>query len=315
MTDHQHARKPVPDRARKRMVRTLAAATGVPYSVAARRLDSADRAVDWFANELLASQGRTVYPASTDTHRWQLIDARAQRTFQQRIQDARLASQLPGGRARHLADRFPPTRGEPGTGVGPLYQGQSRQDTLALLYAVIAHETPAQLPSAGDLAWIAELGEETAVDTACAGMDRQARRILDHDPAGLRSRIEDALAAAQTHRDWRMRHEAIRLTSWYRTVIATEPTGGDPTTGLSADGARHILDALLVIADDGHAPGTRVQILIDPHRDHKATIVGALWGTAGPPSRYRVHPDACPEPVAIDPDDLVLLTGRHRAET
>jgi hypothetical protein len=300
MTDDQNPRKPASDRARKRAIRALATHTGVPYSVAARQLDAIGRYLDWFANEMLASQGRTVYPASTDTHRQWLIDCRNRRPFGQRLQDTRLASELPGGRGRHLADRFPPTRGEEGTGVGPLYHGEGRQDTLALLYAVIIHETPERAPSPGDLAWMAELGEETTVDTACADLDRAARRLLDHDLERLWPRVEAALAAGRTHHDWRLRQEAVRLATWYRNASYD---------GLPLDGIRNILDALLVIADDGHAPGTRVRMLNEPHQDRAATITGALWGPTGPPSHYLVRPDADPAQIIADPYDLVILAS------
>ncbi|MGI8331250.1 hypothetical protein ACRYCC_14895 [Actinomadura scrupuli] len=300
--DHAGPRKPAAGRARKRAIRALALHTGVPYSVAARQIDAADRSLDWYANEMLAAQGRTVYPPSTDTHRQWLISCRSRRPFGQRLQDTRLASRLPGGRGRHLADRFPPTRGEEGTGVGPLYHGEGRQDALALLYAVVLHETPECAPSPGELAWMAELGEETAVDIACADLDRTARRLLDHDRDRLRPRVEATLAAGRAHDDWRLRQETVRLATWYRAAR---------TDGLPFDGARHILDALLVIGDDGHAPGTRVRMLGEPRQGRIATIVGAQWGPAGPPVRYLVRPDADPAEIVADPYDLVLLYRHH----
>jgi len=248
MITKPHHRQPAANRARKRAIRAQAARAGVPYSVAARQLDSAPDA--------LASTGRTVYPASTDTHRQWLVDSRERRPFAVRLQDARRAADLPLGRAGHLADRFPPTRGEAGTGVGVLYHGARRQEALAALYSVIAAETPGLVPSAGDLAWAAESAEETAVDLVCADLDRAARLLLDDD----------------------------------RTT--------------ERDGVRHILDAVLVIADDGHAPGTRVRML-DGGRT--GTIVSAVWGVSGPPILYRVHPDAAPRAVVADPRRLMLL--------
>jgi hypothetical protein len=303
----QQRRKPAPDRARKRAIRAQAASTGVPYSVAARLHDAVMRQAesyarvfdiaDWAAGETLAEQGRTVYPASSDTHRHWLIEARARWSADQRVQDARRAADLPAGRAQHLVDRFPPTRGEEGTGVGLLYHGDGRQHALALLYCVIAHERPDLVPSAGDLAWEAELGEETAVDTACAELDRAARLLLDGDRESLLPRITAALAAAQVHREWRVREGAIRLAANH----------GVPKTGLPWDGVRHILDAVLIVGDDGHAPGTRVRMLAQPHNGRNATIVGAVWGRVGPPIRYEVCPDAAPPAVLADPRDLIVL--------
>lgn len=337
MTDKQRRRKSTPDRARKRAIRAQAARADVPYSVAARQLDAtrdhpdipgsdvppsapnpgtddilptgapADR--ETANRKARASRGRTVYPQGTDTHRQWLIECRERRTFAQRIQDARRAADLPSGRAQHLADRFPPTRGERGTGVGPLYHGEGRQDALALLFAVIAHETPGRVPSAGDLAWAAELGEETAVDIACAELDRAARWLLDTDRATLWPRIEAALAAGETHRDWRVSEEAVRLAAVYRAAtVPYDWMDGEPVTiGLPLDGVRHILDAVLVVGDDGHSPGTRVQLLTEPYPGHPATIIGAIWGPTGPPCQYEIYPDAIPPAILADPHDLLIL--------
>jgi hypothetical protein len=126
MTDQKSHRR---DRARRRAIRAQAARAGVAYSVAARQLEGlaayrreAEAAVaQTFAGDTLAGRGRTVYPATTDTHRQALIDSRNRRSAGQRVEDARRAADIPAGRARHLVDRFPPTRGEDGTGVGLLY--------------------------------------------------------------------------------------------------------------------------------------------------------------------------------------------------
>jgi hypothetical protein len=260
----------VPDRARRRAVRAWAQATGVPYSVAARQLDATGGA-------LPASQGRTIYPASTDTHRHWLVKRRDRRPAAERVLDAWRAADLPYGRAGHLAERFPPTRGEPGTGVGPLYHGAARCAALALLYLLLAAESPDLVPAPGDLAWVAEMGEETAVDTACAALDRAARLALDHPRFRLRARVEAVAASA----------------AW-----------PDP---VSWSGAGHILDAVLIVADDGHAPGTRVRLVA---RGRTGTIVSALWGPTGPPYGYLVLVDGDPAPVPADPDDLLLVLGR-----
>lgn len=317
-------------RARKRMIRTLAAATGVPYSVAARQLDEADRSIDWYANGLLATQGRTIYPATSDTHRMKLIEARNRRTFGQRVLDTRLAADLPGGRARHLIDRFPPSRGEPATGVGLLYHGRHREEALVLLYLVLLYESPDLAPSVGELASIAELGEETAVDIACSPLDHAARRLLDHRRDLLWRRALSTVRACRHHADWRLRHEAERLGGLLRTFSAGDPSligtpapqPGEVTGGLAGEapgeapaagtaepfeGARQILDALLIIAEDGHAPGTRVKVLTGRHRDRTATLTGALWGPAGPPSHYEIQADGVAARTVVLPDTLAVL--------
>jgi hypothetical protein len=291
-------RKPTPDRARKRAIRAQAARAGVSYLVAARQLSAGtgDRPPgnDRYAG-MPASRGRTVYPAGSDNHRRWLVECRRQRDFAQRVQDARLAADLPDGRARHLADRFPPTRGEAGSGAGSLYHGAGRRTALASLYVIVAHERPDLVPSAGELAWAAELGEETAVDTACAGLDRAARRLLDSGPH-----------AAGTPDDLRSRIEAAS------GALPSALVGGDGAVQVPGRdafaGARQILDAVLVVADDGHAPGTRVRMLGGPHAGATGTIVGAFWEQSGPPTGYEIRPDGWPASVVMLPDELWVLS-------
>jgi hypothetical protein len=296
MTDKKR-RHPVSDRARRRAIRARAAQAGVPYSVAARHLMQSAPV------EMPASQGRTIYPASSDEHRRWLITMRERRPYDQRVQDTRLAADPPVGRAQHLVDRFPSTRGEPGTGVGLLYHGESRPAALAMLYTVVAHERPDLSPGLGELAWIAELGEETAVDIACANLDRAARSILDHDRWTMWSRIEKALTAGEASHDRAVRRGALALAAEFRAV----------SLRTSIDGARHTLDALLAVGDDGHAPGTRVWIRARPHRGQTATIVGAQWGPTGPPVGYQVSPDGSTRILTVAPDELTLLEGSPEA--
>jgi len=240
------------DRARRRAIRDLAERSGVAYSVARRQLDRGLR-----PDEILASYGRTVYPSTLDSHRAALIAARERWDFPARLADTRRAARVPDGRAAHLVDRFPPTRGEPGSGVGLLYHGEWRLDRLIEAYAG-AGDPP------GDLAWTAELGEETAVDIACAALDRSARLLLGDGPAEV-----------------------------------------------GVEGARQILDALLIVGDDGHAAGTRVRLLAS---GAEATIVGAIWGPSGPPVRYRViarHREG-PAEYTVDPDDIAVTSAAAR---
>jgi hypothetical protein len=287
-------RKPTPDRARKRAIRAHAARAGVSYLVAARQLGAGvggrPPGTDPSAGAP-ASHGRTVYPAGTDSHRRWLVECRQHRSFAQRVQDARLAADLPYGRARHLADRFPPTRGEDGSGAGSLYHGSGRCAALAALYLVLAHERPDLVPPAGGLAWEAELGEETAIDTACARLDRAARRLLNAGPrpGALYPRIEAATAALDP------------------ALVGADGTVRMPGRG-AFEGARQILDAVLVVGDDGHAPGTRVRMLAGPYPGASATILGAFWEPSGPPSRYEVRPDGEPASVVMHPDELWVLS-------
>ncbi len=310
MIDEQNPRRTSRSgRARKRAIRAQAARAGVPYSVAARQLE----AVGLQPGETLSSYGRTIYPVGFDSYRELVIKRREQRSFDERVRDNRRAATLPDGRAQHLVERFPSTRGRNGTGVGPLYQGEGRQELLAMLYVVVAAESPGLLPAVGDLVWIAEMGEETAVDMACAELDREARRLLDREPAELWSVIEEALAAAERSADWQIRQESIRLAALFRTMMTPrEGYAGEPyVEGLPLTGVRQILDALLIVADDGHAPGTRVRLLRDPHGGSRATITGALWGSSGPPVGYLVWLDGTKTAESVRADELAVLAGQE----
>ncbi|MBG6064439.1 hypothetical protein [Micromonospora ureilytica] len=289
-------RKAAPDRARKRAVRDYAAQADVPYSVAARQLATPP-----------ASADRTIYPPGGDAHRAWLIECRGRRTAEQRVADTRLSADLPFGRAQHLVERFPPSRGMRGTGVGQLYHGTGRVETLALLYHVVALESPQVLPNAGELAWTAEMGEETAMDTVCAVLDRAARLLLDDDDMSLRTRIRAALDAGAAHHQVQVRNDSARLDAVFRaadTVVDQEGVW-ESRMGLPLTGVSHILDAVLVVNEDGHAPGTRV--LLDGRR---ATIVSAVWATSGPPRRYVVAVDASLRTTVHQPGELTVLPGQ-----
>ncbi|GLY08462.1 MULTISPECIES: hypothetical protein [Actinoplanes] len=259
-------RQAVPDRARKRAIRALAAELGVAYSVAARLL-TAEKPV-------LPAPRRPAFPIGEDEHRAWMFAAREQRTFRARVSDTQLATGLPLGRAAHLTRRFPPLRAT--GGIGALYHGDGRETVLAMLYATVVHETPSLLPPADELAWAAELGEETAVDVTCAAVDRAARHLLDEERWRLWPRIDAALTAGESRPDRQVRDAAITLG---RELRSTSLRG-------SLDGARQTLDAVLVEVFEALPPGSRV-----PAGSGSATVVGVRWGQAGPPTGYQVRVD------------------------
>ncbi|GAA4605209.1 hypothetical protein BJY16_005297 [Actinoplanes octamycinicus] len=260
-------RRSVPDRARKRAVRALAAELGVAYSVAARLL--AAQAAE------AAESGPAGLPA--DEHRAWLFAAREQRTFHSRVRDTRTAAELPLGRAAHLARRFPPLRDL--AGAGPLYHGEGRETLIAMLYAVLEHESPHLLPSPDELTWAAELGEETAVDIACRDLDRAARQLLDQGWQ-LWPRVDAALAAGEGLTEPRVRDAARVLGRELRSTSLRGAVGG----------ARNILDALLAEAYDAALP-PGAPVLVG---ERLGTVVGVCWEPAGPPGGYRVRFGADP---------------------
>lgn len=184
---------------------------------------------------------------------------------------------------------------------------------LALLYIVVAAESPGLLPAVGDLVWIAELGEETALDMACADVDREVRRLLDREPVLLWPAVEKALAAAERSADWQIRRSAIRYDAILRATRTPRvgPAGEPYVPEPSISGVRQILDALLIVADDGHAPGTRVRLLGESSEARTATIVGACWGRSGPPEGYLVWLDGAGASVPARPDELVVLADQE----
>jgi len=194
-TKHRH---PVPDRARRRAVRALAAQLGVPYSVAARMLAEGRRPV--------------------------VFAQREQRPFHARVRDTREAVDLPLGRAAHLSTRF--QTGEPGL-----------RTVLAMLYATVEHEAPALKPAPEELSWVADLGEEAAVDITCGALDQAARLLLDDDTWHLWNRIEAALTAGDHNADPRIRDASRLLGRELRTVSLR---GALPA-------ARRTLDRLLTV--------------------------------------------------------------------
>ncbi|GIF71662.1 hypothetical protein [Asanoa siamensis] len=268
MTEELSRRRPRSGRARKRLVRAHAAHAGVAYSVAARQVAAAGLG----AGELRGDFGRTVYPlAIRGDGRWSL-GARAARPVTVRLSDARRAARLPGGRARHLAERFPPSAG--------FYGGRGRVALLAMLYLVAADGAPV----AGERAWAAETAEETAVDLVCADLDRAARRLLDGDWTILWDRVDGALTATG--------QAGLR-----KAFRAFRDEAGAPWTGV-----RQILDALLVVADDGHAPGTRVRV-----GGAAGSVVGLCWAArTGPPVGYDVWLDGAAGPRRVRPGDMVV---------
>ena len=282
-------RKAAGGRARKRAIRASATTGGVSYLVAARHLDT--------GLESSASSGRTVYPDTSDEHRRWLIALREQRPYELRVRDTNRAILFPLGRAAHLAERFPPLRGEAGSGVDRCYDGEARPAVLAMLYAAAVHERTGVLPSVDELTWLADLGEETAVDLACTGVDRSARGLLDDDRWTMWTRVDAALSADEQHEDPSRRAAARQLAEELRSLAVRS----------SVDGARQTLDAVLIAGDGGHAPGTRVRIIVRPHRGRTGTIVGARWDAAGPPVGYDVVADSIAVTVRAEPGELTLL--------
>lgn len=252
--DDRHRRQSVSGRARKRAIRLHAACAGVSYTAAARRLA---------AGTTRADQGRTPYPADA---------ARSSRTLAERVADARLAADIPNGRAVHLTDRFPPR--DAGPGVGTLYGGAARQTVLGLAYAAVIGEYPGLEPARIDLAWQAESGEETVLDSACAQLDRAVRLLLDG--------------------------------GWERIAPASTQL-----VAVRVDGVRQIMDALLIVSGVGHVPGTRVAMVSGRPATIVGAVwdlVGPPVAYAVRP--HGLAGEACAADVVVAPHELLVLAGQ-----
>ncbi|WP_229068254.1 hypothetical protein [Actinoplanes sp. DH11] len=306
---HPRRRNPRPGRARKRAIREQAARTGVPYSVAARVIAE----LGLQPGESIASHGRTLYPGEALRD---VSERRRHRTFAERLADSRRAAVLPEGRAQHLVERFPPCHGRPGSGVGRLYDGDGRAELLTVLYLAVAVESPGLVPEPGDLAWIAEMGEETALDMECALLDREARSLVEGSPADLfphlrRVASELSCLAAPSPPPAPSPDGTGQLSDWLARVLASAAAAPEQRIRLPAEGVRQILDAVLMVADDGHAPGTRVRLLAGPHQSRTGTITGAVWGAAGPPVAYRVQLDGRSGTLGMAAGELIVLAGQE----
>ena len=84
------------------------------------------------------------------------------------------------------------------------------------------------------------------------------------------------------------------------------PHAGAKSHRLREDAA---LDALLIIADDGSWAGPRVRLLNESGEIGTATIVGARWGSSGPPVGYLVWPDGATAPLAAAMDLVPAATA------
>jgi hypothetical protein len=209
------------DRKRKIRARMGFPVTGEPYTEAARHVGQAARpplAADstgehlawsgpgWYAFPPEPPQG-TGLGLGTGRNQRYYWEARRQWAPWQVRQHARMAAELTGGRARHLADWYP-------EGWAP-YHGSTRDLALELLYVITLHDWPDLVPDP------ARLAARLVSFTICA---RTARRVKTTTikvlttiralptPQGARTCGRRAAASPRTSRSRRpRRHGSMRL--------------------------------------------------------------------------------------------------------
>jgi hypothetical protein len=286
------------NRDRKQAIRARMAATGEPYTEAARHVGAGPSPAAGSAGEHLAWSGPDWYafpPEPPQGAGLGLGNGRNQRYYWearrrwapwQVRQHARMAAELTGSRARHLAGWYP-------EGWAP-YHGSNRDLALELLYVITLHDWPDLAPDPARLAELAAAGDPAPVDAAFAGFDRHARLLTDdglHPPTGELARQATSILRQQAaSSSWREREHAGRVLA--EIARATTPYDHDAegyplATGISMPGALATLDAMLCSSQGGFPPATVVS-----YRDQGARVLAEVQRCCGP--RPEGLPSATP---------------------
>ena len=289
------------NRDRKAKIRARMAATGEPYTEAARHVGEAAgpplaadstgehlawSGPDWYAFPPEPPQG-TAFGLGNGTNQRYYWEARRRWAPWQVRQHARMAAELTGGRARHLADWYP-------EGWAP-YHGSTRDLALELLYVITLHDWPDLVPDPARLASLTAAGDPAPIDAAFAGFDRHARLLTDnglHPSTGeLVGQATSILRQQAASTSWRERENAQRVLGQLGRAMTPydhDDDGRPQVTGISMPGALATLDAMLCSSQGGFPPATVVS-----YRDRGTRVLAevqrCVWAPAGgPPARYAL---------------------------
>lgn len=283
MTDDKHT---------KRAARELAAAEGISYTAARRRLvhgrqereDQERPPVAYLIANRVCPEGcdGSGHPGAL-CHAWRPKDAKGCRW------EVRAAATLPGGRAEEVARRYEP---------GSSFHGRDAAWLLALVYAMLTDQRPELRPDRAALRAAVEADDLAAVDAAVEPLDRAAARLLTKVPAvwwgEVKPRLDayaDAVEAddrdlmAMTWQEVDELHAVGRLVErWRRAWVPVQNGNGywDPP-GVMWLAPKGWVDELLVAQHGGTLDRVR---LAD---GRPATVYAAEWGEDGPPVAYRVR--------------------------
>jgi hypothetical protein len=285
------------NRDRKQAIRARMAATGEPYTEAARHVGAGPSPApdpagghlawsgpDWYAfpPEPPPGTGLGLGNGRNQRYYW---DARRRWAPWQVRQHARMAAELTAGRARHLAIWYP-------EGWAP-YHGSNRDLALELLYVITLHDWPDLAPDPARLAELAAAGDPAPVDAAFAAFDRHARLLAGADgtAGGLAVQATPILRQQAASSSWQEREHAARVLAEIARATTPYNYDGDGyplVTGISVPGALATLDAMLCSSQGGFPPATVVS-----YRDQGARVLaevqGCVWAPAGgPPARYAL---------------------------
>ena len=249
---------------------------------------------DWYAFPPEPPQGTGLGLGNGRNQRY-YWEVRRRWAPQQVRQHARMAAELTGGRARHLADWYP-------EGWAP-YHGSTRDLALELLYVITLHDWPDLVPDPARLSALTAAGDPAPVDAAFAEFDRHARLLTDdglHPPTGeLVGQATSILQQQAASTSWRERENAMRVLAQIGRAMTPydhDDDGNPRMTGISMPGALATLDAMLCSSQGGFPPATVVS-----YRDRRARVLAevqrCVWEpVGGPPARYalawsRASPD------------------------
>jgi hypothetical protein len=301
------------------------AATGEPYTEAARHVGQdggqalhgglrrrrlAWSGPDWYAFPPEPPQGAGLGLGNGRNQRYYWEARRRWAPWQVR-QHARMAAELTGGRARHLADWYP-------EGWAP-YHGDNRALALELLYVITLHDWPDLVPDPARLAELVAAGDPAPVDAAFAELDRHARLLADSTTGGLAAQAIPILQQQAAGASWREREHAQRVLAEIARATTPYDHDGDGyplMTGISVPGALATLDAMLCSSQGGFPPATVVS-----YRDRGVRVLAevqrCIWAPAGgPPARYALFwhrpgdsPSGCSQEQIVPAGQVELPPG------
>lgn len=241
---------------------------------------------DWYAFPPEPPQGTGLGLRNARNQRYYWEVRRQWAPWQVR-QHARMAAELTGGRARHLADWYP-------EGWAP-YHGSTRDLALELLYVITLHDWPDLAPDPARLAALIAAGDPAPIDAAFAELDRHARLLIDDglypSTGELVGQATSILQQQAASPNWRERENAQRVLGQLGRAMTPydhDDDGRPQVTGISMPGALATLDAMLCSSQGGFPPATVVS-----YRDQGARVLAevqrCVWApVGGPPVRYAL---------------------------